>query len=889
GYYDSATQSCIYYGDDDDFVYDDNYYGDYDTYDSGCYYDSTGAYVCGDTYDDWGQTDDSWDNYYEPYDYCNSDDYYWDSKWGVDCYCEYGEDYFPDPSNPNSCISYGDTYYDCVNQGMMFDSYTGECVENYYSYDNYDWGQSTDDQWEWNWDDMKEEDEWADWTWDGDDEWYEDELDNMGDMLQEAEYWTEDVEDVEEEAYDWLDEIEWKCEGFDEDYDKLYDVLSDEGRDLFEEAIAFCVKAENKVTALMDDVETLKEEAEEAKADMEDAYENFVSSDDKNPGDFWDVQSKNAINDRRDLLRSRIEMWGRLINFWEFRIEVKRAEKEMGMEAYELGDDIAEQVAYAEYVIDEVETMLSDELPALIEEAEAAIEEGVDGWKAYDMLREFFDETRELMEDDRDMWDALDELWGYAKDMEGEKFAENEMEYLKEDLGYAEEQLDELESEGYEVDTLRDLIQQAWDVIHEMEDLKESGEDVHEEMEELWEELDEIGKQAEKEAEKLGIEDFGPDKKEVYLSTVGDNISDLEALVELLSQVPEDVLEQLIEMLLNKVSTSELEEFLVYSDEFGDIGVFNSKAYGRADEDTLDALINEKLDLLESLSAKIAALEDAIGNLQDKLDEITAKVAGYNWYGDSSDEVENLLAEMTEEIGDASSDTQKEEILNKYDEEFETLKEDAKKDKYDAELIPFKDCDDDQWYTGYVWDVKEDGVVSGYKDSDGNLTGEYGPGDNVTVAETLKIALETAGVGDGDGGYDTSNPYASDHWSESYFGVAEEMDMTVTEDMMQNPDEYASRGEVLQTMFESLGVEVPDYDSTHFSDVDASHEYADAIEYAYELGIVSGDDATGSFRPDDGINRAETAKVVDLFIEMVDEGDLVSESNPQPSPSPSSE
>ncbi|KKT20244.1 MAG: hypothetical protein UW03_C0007G0044, partial [Candidatus Peregrinibacteria bacterium GW2011_GWA2_43_8] len=135
--------------------------------------------------------------------------------------------------------------------------------------------------------------------------------------------------------------------------------------------------------------------------------------------------------------------------------------------------------------------------------------------------------------------------------------------------------------------------------------------------------------------------------------------------------------------------------------------------------------------------------------------------------------------------------------------------------------------------------------------------------------EILKMTLEASDEGTGT---DTpSNPYAQDHWSAGYFDKAEELDMSVVEDMTRNPDEQATRGEVIQSLFESFEMEIPDYASQQFNDVPTDHEYADAIQYAYDLGIISGDQGLGeTFRPDDAVNRAETAKMIDEFIETME-------------------
>jgi hypothetical protein len=52
----------------------------------------------------------------------------------------------------------------------------------------------------------------------------------------------------------------------------------------------------------------------------------------------------------------------------------------------------------------------------------------------------------------------------------------------------------------------------------------------------------------------------------------------------------------------------------------------------------------------------------------------------------------------------------------------------------------FGDVSDEAWYAPYVTSLAEWGIVSGYRDASGNTTGQFGPGNSVTVAEVLKMA-----------------------------------------------------------------------------------------------------------------------------------------------------
>ncbi len=113
----------------------------------------------------------------------------------------------------------------------------------------------------------------------------------------------------------------------------------------------------------------------------------------------------------------------------------------------------------------------------------------------------------------------------------------------------------------------------------------------------------------------------------------------------------------------------------------------------------------------------------------------------------------------------------------------------------------FKDVPKDAWFYSYVETVAANGITAGYKDSEGNLTGYFGPGDSVTREQAAKLI-------------------------------------------------------VLGAQFT-----INTINGSSFSDVPENRWSYDYVETVYANGIVSGyQDAT--FRPGNNINRAEIAKLV---------------------------
>ena len=171
-----------------------------------------------------------------------------------------------------------------------------------------------------------------------------------------------------------------------------------------------------------------------------------------------------------------------------------------------------------------------------------------------------------------------------------------------------------------------------------------------------------------------------------------------------------------------------------------------------------------------------------------------------------------------------------------------------------ASTVSFPDVPKTAWFYTYVNSVASRGIVSGYQD-----TGMYGPGDPVTIAQMLKIGLEAAEVDKSACKENPRHSAARSHWAKQYVACAEHMNMRIiqTEVDLNRP---ALRGEVVGIIHDAFGVRPP-AGVAPFSDT-RNHPYERDIAYAASNGVVSGDTGKNTFRPNDGVNRAEAAKVV---------------------------
>ncbi len=169
----------------------------------------------------------------------------------------------------------------------------------------------------------------------------------------------------------------------------------------------------------------------------------------------------------------------------------------------------------------------------------------------------------------------------------------------------------------------------------------------------------------------------------------------------------------------------------------------------------------------------------------------------------------------------------------------------------------FADVPENAWFFTYVQQAVFAGIVSGYNDRFGNPTGLFGPQNPVTVAEALKISLESAG-------FDKSMGSGYGHWAAPYLSIALGERFQLTPDQNINLDRPATRAEVASLFADAFRAPLAPY-VQFYSDVSPHTPYTGSITALSRDGVVSGDtdvngNATGQFRPSDRINRAEGRK-----------------------------
>ena len=187
-----------------------------------------------------------------------------------------------------------------------------------------------------------------------------------------------------------------------------------------------------------------------------------------------------------------------------------------------------------------------------------------------------------------------------------------------------------------------------------------------------------------------------------------------------------------------------------------------------------------------------------------------------------------------------------------------------------GQSIAFTDVPLGTWFATYVNTSVRTGIMSGFKNNQGNLMGLFGPESNVTIAELVKIAHELSGIDETKARWIPRNLRARGTWFEQYLASAENLGWQVFTDTRLDPGRSATRAEVVTTILQALDIPRNWPKGKMFSDVAIDAQYSASIETAAKDGLVAGYE-DGEFKPEDPINRAEIAKIISLAIELYGE------------------
>lgn len=171
----------------------------------------------------------------------------------------------------------------------------------------------------------------------------------------------------------------------------------------------------------------------------------------------------------------------------------------------------------------------------------------------------------------------------------------------------------------------------------------------------------------------------------------------------------------------------------------------------------------------------------------------------------------------------------------------------------------------ESWFAKPVSTVVKYGIMSGYKDAQGQPTGQFGPGNHITLAELSTLGHRIAGI--------SAEAFATDTspWFAAPITSARSRGWTIFMNTDLDPVRPATRGEVMVTLMQAMDVPLQWQKGTIFQDVTTTTTFAAAIETAAKEGLVEGKkDVTGQplhlFGPADSVTRAEMAKVISAVL-----------------------
>ena len=164
----------------------------------------------------------------------------------------------------------------------------------------------------------------------------------------------------------------------------------------------------------------------------------------------------------------------------------------------------------------------------------------------------------------------------------------------------------------------------------------------------------------------------------------------------------------------------------------------------------------------------------------------------------------------------------------------------------------FSDITSSAWYADSVQTAYELGLMNG-------TGGQFNPNGNLTVAEALALAGRIRSIySTGEANFSEGNP-----WYQVY------VDYAISNGIIRN-DEYvnygapATRAQFASIMYSALPAEAwePINSISTLPDVDSGAEYAPAVFALYNAGVLTGNDAFGTFAPDSNIQRSAVATII---------------------------
>lgn len=341
------------------------------------------------------------------------------------------------------------------------------------------------------------------------------------------------------------------------------------------------------------------------------------------------------------------------------------------------------------------------------------------------------------------------------------------------------------------------------------------------------------------------------DDGEDFEAVFSDTFKEEDLYDEIISKVSGRIMEKLAPYFEDIIAKAIFTNIMTYMDVLG--------------EDIANAFLENQTVILETLDFDI----ENTGDLKDDLKALHERVKSTVVPDSFKDELEKAIEDLRSRVA-----------LGANDEEVSTAIEAVRVvlDKIDYENvfgenpIEFKDVPFEEelvWYWEHVMNARNEGIVNGFKDASGNLTGEFKPANNVTYAEALKMLMEA-------GGYGSMPIEEGMAWYQGYLNSFHQLGFEAGFERVgkSEPADWnapAPRGDILVMANAIFDIRPVDYVAGTFPDVSADDELADDAMASYLAGIFTGHSESGKLDPNGYIDRASLAKVISIALEYLAE------------------
>jgi|GEM_PF-3920136 len=178
----------------------------------------------------------------------------------------------------------------------------------------------------------------------------------------------------------------------------------------------------------------------------------------------------------------------------------------------------------------------------------------------------------------------------------------------------------------------------------------------------------------------------------------------------------------------------------------------------------------------------------------------------------------------------------------------------------------FGDVPEKAWFTEYIQNLVDRGVIEGYSD------GTFKPAQNINRAEYIKMVVKTVQCNQPAGWINApdqiANPYSDVDKSDWFYEpvMLALINGIIDSDTAFRPADNLNRAEAAKTINLAFDIDAPTPLSPKFTDVPPGEWYSTYVYKAAYNKIVGGY-PNNTFKPSESINRAEAAKMVWLSYE----------------------